>query len=165
MGSCLDDHEPACGWIDLQHCPFESQLGPTFVSGTTVLGPREFSVGAFGVVYGEGSSISVAIATDEVALGNYLWAVEEFAGPSETSADIVQVFGGATIPGTYPVWVSIPGPRELAAEGTLTISELQIDRGSEESELSGQLDVDEGDWNLHGQLTIPGCSKLEAHLP
>ena len=166
MGSCLDDHDPACGRIDLPRCPFESQLGPTLVSGSTPLGSTEYPFGAFGIVHGKGSSsIDIVIATDEVALGNYLWRLGDFSLPFETAPDVVQIFGGATSPGTYPVWVSIPGPKDRGAQGTLTINDVQVDGSSEEFRLLGELDVDEGDWSLHGQLSLLGCSKLEAHLP
>jgi hypothetical protein len=49
--------------------------------------------------------------------------------------------------------------------GTFTVTSVVSNGDFLDQELWATLDVSEGEWELHGQLAIPGCQRLEQHLP
>jgi hypothetical protein len=161
--ACFEAHEPDCGVIGLSTCPFETPLGPTLLGGTTSYGPRSYEYGAFGPIYGEGSPVfNIVLATDALALGNHLW--NSWSPPQST--EVLTIWGGGTTPGEYQAWAEVPIPFSEGPLGTLTIAAVDFE-GLEYPDygLWGSFDVSEGEWELHGDFAIPGCQKLEMHLP
>jgi hypothetical protein len=162
VGECLAAHEPDCGIIGLDTCPFEEVVGATMVSGTTSYGSSQWSHGAFGVVYGESTPVlSVVLAPDLVALGNHLWNAWD---PPESS-EVLTVWGATTMAGEHEVYVGVAIPLARGVMGTLTITSVVTQGDFVDHQLWATLAVDEAEWVLGGDIAIGGCQRLEQHLP
>jgi hypothetical protein len=157
-----DDAGDGDGDTGLDTCPFEMQVGPTLIAGATPYGVMEYTVGAFGLVHGEGPAIlSIVLAPDLVLLGNHLWS----AADPPASTDVLTLWGGNPMPGEYEIYVQTAVPLSRGTMGTLTITNIVSQGDFVDHELWATLGVDGGEWKLYGEFAIPGCQWLEQHLP
>jgi hypothetical protein len=163
VGACLAAHEPDCGFIGLDTCPFEMQLGATAITGTTDYGTNEYTVGVFGRIHGDGyTHFHITLATDLVTLGNHLWNTWD---PPQTP-DVLTLGGGDTMIGEHQIWLDTEMPLSSSPVwGTLTITNIVAAGDYLDHELWATLDVSDGEWQLHGELAIAGCERLEMYLP
>ncbi len=171
---CLDAHhydiDSGCGDYSFEACPFDDeQLAPTTITGSSPEGPVDLAAGTFGYGYWlqfVDDDLQLHLASTELQLANHLllpWAEEA------SDAGIVYVEALAQV-GSQVARVHFADDWENFGIGTLTITTLDLGDPLDpdmpgDDLLIATLEVDDGAWQLSGELTLHDCSRLVPPKP